>query len=98
MIAKSMLSESIRAVDNYAFAPDLSITDDILMRKTVAARSVKQVVEIAAELVGGSGFFRNNLMERVVRDIRALHYHPLPEQRQRLFSGRIALGLSPIEE
>jgi alkylation response protein AidB-like acyl-CoA dehydrogenase len=98
MIARSMLTESIRAVDNYAFAPDLSITNDILMQKTVAARSVKQVVEIAAELVGGSGFFRNNLMERVVRDIRALHYHPLPEQRQRLFSGRIALGLSPIEE
>jgi acyl-CoA dehydrogenase len=98
MIAQSMLAESSRAVDNYAFTPDLSITNDILMRKTVAARSVKQVVEIAAELVGGSGFFRNSLMERVVRDIRALHYHPLPEQRQRLFSGRIALGLSPIEE
>ena len=36
-------------------------------------------------------------MERIVRDIRALHYHPLPLRRQQIFSGRVALGLSPVE-
>jgi acyl-CoA dehydrogenase len=33
----------------------------------------------------------------MTRDIRAIHFHPLPEKHQQLFSGRIALGLDPIE-
>jgi acyl-CoA dehydrogenase len=36
-------------------------------------------------------------MERIVRDTRAFHFHPLPERIQQEFSGRIALGLDPIE-
>jgi len=49
------------------------------------------------ELVGGAGFFRNHPVERIVRDIRALHFHPLPERIQQTFSGRLALGMEPIE-
>jgi hypothetical protein len=37
-------------------------------------------------------------MERIVRDIRALHYHPLPLRRQQIFSGRVQLGLDAIGE
>lgn len=97
-IAQIALQDSIRLVDELEFAPDMSITDAILRRKTIAANAVKNVVELAAELVGGSGFFRENTMERIVRDIRALHFHPLPERIQTNFSGRIALGLDPIEQ
>ncbi len=95
--AQMAWQDSIRMIDNLAFKPDTSITDAILQRKTIAAKAVKNVVELAAELVGGGGFFRENVMERIVRDIRALHFHPLPERIQTSFSGRIAIGLEPIE-
>jgi alkylation response protein AidB-like acyl-CoA dehydrogenase len=48
-------------------------------------------------LVGGAGFFRGHPMERIVRDVRAMHFHPLPVRRQELFSGRMALGLDPLK-
>lgn len=90
------LEDMIRIVDNYAFTPDLSTTSEILERKAIAARSVKAAVETASEIVGGAGFFRNHPMERIVRDVRAFHFHPLPERIQQTFSGRIALGLDPL--
>ena len=97
-VAQMALAEMISTVDNYDFTPDLSITDAIVTRKAIAARSVKNVVEIASEVVGGGGFYRGHPMERIVRDVRAFHFHPLPERIQQSFSGRLALGLPPIEE
>jgi acyl-CoA dehydrogenase len=96
-IAQMALDDMIRIVDDYAFAPDLSITSDILARKAIAARSVKAAIETASEIVGGPGFYRGHPMERIVRDMRAFHFHPLPERIQQEFSGRIALGCDPIE-
>jgi alkylation response protein AidB-like acyl-CoA dehydrogenase len=90
------LEDMIRIVDNYAFSPDLAITSKILERKAIAARAVKAAVETASEVVGGAGFFRNHPMERIVRDVRAFHFHPLPERIQQTFSGRIALGFDPL--
>lgn len=95
--AKLALEDMIRVVDNYAFTPDLDTTSDILMRKAIAAQSVKAAVETASEIVGGAGFFREHPMERIVRDVRAFHFHPLPERIQQAFSGRIALGMDPLE-
>ena len=96
-IAQMALDDMIRIVDNYAFAPDLSMTSDVLARKAIAARSVKAAIEAASEIVGGPGFYRGHPMERIVRDMRAFHFHPLPERIQQEFSGRIALGFDPIE-
>jgi len=96
-IAQLALTDMIGLIDNLAFKPDMSITDAILTRKTISANAVKSVVELASELVGGPGFFREHPMERIVRDIRAFHFHPLPERIQQSFSGRVALGLEPIE-
>ena len=76
---------------------DISITSEILTRKSIAARNVKAAIETASEIVGGAGFYRGHPMERIVRDMRAFHFHPLPERIQRDFSGRIALGMDPIE-
>jgi hypothetical protein len=36
-----------------------------------------------------------NGLERLLRDVRASHYHPLPQKQQLIFSGRVALGLDP---
>jgi len=96
-VAQLALDDMVRTVDNYAFKPDIARTDETLTRKAIAARSVKDVVETAAEIVGGGSFFRGHPLERIVRDVRAFHFHPLPERIQQNFSGRLALGLEPIE-
>ena len=96
-VAQLALDDMIRTVDDYAFVPDLAITSDVLTRKAIAARSVKSAIETASEIVGGAGFYRGHPMERIVRDMRAFHFHPLPERIQQSFSGRVALGMEPIE-
>ena len=97
-VAQLAHEDMIRIVDNLAFAPEISITDAILTRKSVATNAVKAAVEAAADIVGGSGFFRDHPMERIIRDVRAIHFHPLPERIQQKFSGRIAIGLEAIED
>jgi len=95
-IARIALADMVRANDNHRFKPTVELANEILARKTIAADAVKKVVEMAAELVGGPGFIQGHPMERIVRDVRAMHYHPLPARRQHIFSGRIALGYDPI--
>ena len=95
-IAQLAIADMVRITDNYTFAPGMENTDAILTRKSIAARAVKTSVELAASIIGGPGFFRSHRFERIVRDIRAIQFHPLPEKHQQLFSGRIALGLDPL--
>jgi acyl-CoA dehydrogenase len=95
--AELALEDMIRLNDDHGFKPGIELVNDILTRKALVAEQVKETVELAAELVGGPGFYRGHAMERIVRDIRALHYHPLPLRRQQIFSGRMALGFSPVE-
>jgi acyl-CoA dehydrogenase len=94
--AQLAVADMVRIANNYGFAPGDETSDAILKRKSIAARAVKSAVELAASVSGGPGFFRSHPIERMVRDIRAIHFHPLPEKHQQLFSGRIALGLDPI--
>lgn len=96
-VAQLALADMIRINDDHAFTPSLALTDEILTRKAIAARAIRQVVEIAAELVGGPGFYRGHAMERIVRDVRAMDFHPLPIRRQQLFRGRVALGVDPFQ-
>ena len=83
--------------NNWTFEPTTEIASDILVRKTIAANASIQVGEKALELAGGASFFRKLGLERLVRDLHGARYHPLPEKRQQLFTGRLALGLDPIE-
>ena len=68
----------------------------ILVRKTIAAKAVLATAEKALETVGGAGFFRRLGLERLLRDLHGAQFHPLPEKRQHLFTGKLALGLDPI--
>ena len=86
----------VRRHDNHGFPPSTQLASDILARKAIAAEAVKATVESAAELVGGPGFINGHPIERMVRDVRAIHFHPLPLKRQQIFSGRIALGFDPV--
>ena len=67
----------------------------MLARKSVAADALITVVRQAMEICGGAGF-ANGGIERLYRDIHGVLYHPLPADRQRLFTGRVALGNDPV--
>jgi len=97
-IAKSMLADTIRLNENYAFTPSLDLANAVLVRRTIAEGAIRKTVTLAAELVGGQGFFRGHPIERIVRDVQAMQFHPLPFRRQYTFSGRIALGLDPVPQ
>jgi acyl-CoA dehydrogenase len=78
-------------------APDLAHASRTLGCKTILARATRAAVGHAVEIVGGGALFRTHPLERLWRDVQAVQFHPLPEPQQLVFSGRIALGLSPIE-
>ena len=78
------------------FTPSLANTDNVFMNKSVATKAIHASVNAAANLVGGAGFFKGNDIERIMRDVRALHFHPLPEATQRRVTGRLALGMDPF--
>jgi len=96
LTAQIVLEDMVRVNADHGFEPTLETADGMLARKTLVAEAVKKTVELAAELVGGPGFFRGHAVERIVRDVRAMHYHPLPARRQQEFSGRLALGYDPV--
>ena len=94
--AQVVLDDMVRINDNHRFTPTVDVSVAILSRKSIAEEAVKRVVELAAELVGGPGFIQGHPIERMVRDVRAMHFHPLPVRRQQLLSGRVALGYDPV--
>ena len=95
-IAQMAYREMIEGAANYDFAPELDRANRALIRKTLTAQAGKEVLERAVEATGGAAFFRRHPLERMWRDIQASAFHPLPEKRQLEFSGRVALGRSPV--
>jgi acyl-CoA dehydrogenase len=87
----------------YADSDDLQFdnTDDrssrTLSRKTVAADAVIETVRLAIEATGGVGYTRSSDLERLYRDVHGCLFHPLGRAKQTRFSGRVALGLSPLD-
>jgi acyl-CoA dehydrogenase len=79
------------------FEPNLETTNAILMRKTLACTAALQTAEKALEVTGGGGYYRATGLERFVRDAHAGQFHPMQKKRQHLFTGRLALGLDPVQ-
>lgn len=96
--AQIAVEAMIGIANDWDFAPETETGNAILIRKTLAARAVLAVAEKAMQLAGGAGFYRAAGLERLVRDLHGAPYHPLPEKRQQLFTGRLALGLPPVAE
>jgi acyl-CoA dehydrogenase len=96
LIAQMAWREGIAAARDYAFAPENALGNAALARKTILAQHVDRCVKKAVEASGGGAFYRKNPLERLWRDVQAVHFHPLPEKKQLLFSGRFALGLPPV--
>jgi alkylation response protein AidB-like acyl-CoA dehydrogenase len=98
LTAAQIAADSMVALANDGvFAPSVELADQILVRKTLGVNAALAAGEKALEASGGSGFYRASGLERMVRDLHAGQFHPLQEKRQVLFSGRIALGLEPVE-
>jgi alkylation response protein AidB-like acyl-CoA dehydrogenase len=74
--------------NNIDFKPDESITLDILTYKTNVGEATKQVVAEAMEAIGGQSFYRQNMLERLFRDVQASPFHPLPKWDQYVFTGK----------
>lgn len=96
LIAQMAWREAVATVRDYAFAPENELASAALQRKTIIAEHVDRCVKKAVEASGGSAFFRKNPLEQLSRDVQGVHFHPLPEKKQLLFTGRVALGLSPV--
>jgi acyl-CoA dehydrogenase len=94
-VADMALTDMVRINAEYGFRPGHTTTSAVLTRKAVATDAVQRTVELASDLIGGAGFIKGHPIERIVRDARAMHFHPLPVRRQHEFAGRVALGLDP---
>jgi alkylation response protein AidB-like acyl-CoA dehydrogenase len=88
--------EMVELTNDYDFKPEVARANAMLVRKTLVANAAVATVEKAFELVGGSAYFRRSGLERLLRDVKAAPFHPLPEKRQLDFTGRVALGLPPV--
>jgi alkylation response protein AidB-like acyl-CoA dehydrogenase len=95
-LARMALREMIDNAAGYNFAPQVERASAALVAKTLATNAVENVVAKAVEIVGGRAYFRRNPLERLWRDVQAFQFHPLPEKKQLSFTGRVAMGLSPV--
>jgi len=73
------------------------VTNEVMIGRTLVGHAVLRAVEAAMEVAGGAGFFRAAGLERLFRDVQGARYHALRGPAQRLFAGRLALGLDPNE-
>jgi alkylation response protein AidB-like acyl-CoA dehydrogenase len=82
---------------NLRFDNSDELSGQTFSRKTVAADALINTVRLAVELAGGVGYTRATELERLYRDVHGCLFHPLPRAKQLTFSGRLALGMAPIE-
>ncbi|MFN0027517.1 MAG: acyl-CoA dehydrogenase family protein, partial [Acidimicrobiales bacterium] len=94
-LARDVVAAMVASVEDLQFTPSVGHTATVLSRKTVAAEALIAVVRQAMEITGGAGFATGGV-ERLYRDVHGALYHPLPADRRRPFSGRVALGLDPV--
>jgi alkylation response protein AidB-like acyl-CoA dehydrogenase len=94
-VARMAWREMITNAADCDFVPDVERASAALIAKTVVADAVRTVVAKAVEITGGAAYFRRHPLERLWRDIQAVQFHPLPEKKQLLFTGRVAMGLPP---
>jgi alkylation response protein AidB-like acyl-CoA dehydrogenase len=95
LVAQAALDDMM-ALASTDYTPDVAKADLTFKRKTIIARAIVRVGHLAMEAAGGGSFFRALGLERCIRDIQGVRFHPFHERRQYQFSGRVALGLDPV--
>lgn len=71
--------------------------NETMKGRTLVATHVLKAVDLAMEVAGGKGFFRDAGLERLFRDAQGARYHPMQPGQQAEYAGSMALGL-PIEK
>lgn len=94
--ATDLIAAMVRDADELHFDNTDEHASHTLARKTVATTMLMETVRLAVELVGGSSYSRGSELERMWRDVQGAQFHPLPRSRQLPFTGRVAMGMSPI--
>ncbi len=89
--ARMALRQMVDAAASGHPGPDT--TNDVMVGRTVAAEASIRTVELAMEVAGGRSFFRDAGLERLFRDVQGARYHALRGDAQRLYTGRLALGV-----
>ena len=56
------------------------------------ANATIRTVADAMEAIGGQSFYEKNVLERLLRDVQAASFHPLPKWDQYAFTGKRLLG------
>jgi alkylation response protein AidB-like acyl-CoA dehydrogenase len=74
-------------------APSADTSNEVMIGRSLVAENAIKAVELALELAGGAGFYRNNGLERCFRDIQGARFHPLQAGPQAHYAGATALGL-----
>lgn len=95
-LAQLAWRDMLEIANDYEVEPTLDHANRMLIRKTLTANAAQATVAKAVELVGGSSFYRTVGLERLLRDVQGAPFHPLPEKKQLIFTGRVALGLPPV--
>ncbi|MBT4890116.1 MAG: acyl-CoA/acyl-ACP dehydrogenase [Rhodospirillales bacterium] len=95
--AKLAQQSMVALADDLNFDPCEELTNEMVKRKTITAKAVIETTTKALEASGGPGYIRGQVIERLVRDSFACQFHPMQEKRQILFTGRMAMGLPPID-
>lgn len=72
--------------------PSFETTNQVMTGRTLVAKAVLNVADLAMEVAGGSAFYRRLGLEKLFRDVQGARYHPLREEPQRKLSGQLALG------
>ena len=96
-IAQLALESMVGNASELSGEPTLEQANRSLVRKTIVSEAVKRVADKAMEATGGGGYFRSAGLERMLRDVQACQFHPLHPKRQHRFSGRLAMGLDPVD-
>ena len=94
--ATDAVAAMFAASDNLRFANTDEHAARTLSRKTVAAEALIDTVRLAIEVAGGFGYTRQSDLERLYRDVHGCLFHPLGRAKQTQFTGRVALGVSPV--
>lgn len=96
-VASALLDRMVALTDDLRLTPNVDLTSEMLALKAQLVEECRHAVETAIEAAGGPGFYRRTGLERLLRDVRAGDFHPLPRKQQLSFTGRHALGLHPVE-
>jgi indole-3-acetate monooxygenase len=75
-------------------APGAESVNKVMMGRRLVERETLRAVELAMELAGGVGFYRDAGLERRFRDIQGARYHPMQREQQYEYAGSLALGQS----